>query len=79
MLKIWRSPDNTKAPPPVVIQIGNQTLIGLLIDRLGANLISRVAGRDDGNARVDNFFRSDRALETSGPEGGGSWAFLADV
>lgn len=63
-------PDNTKAPPPVVIQIGNQTLIGLLIDRLGANLISRVAGRDDGNARVDNFFRSDRALETSGPEGG---------
>ena len=70
MLKIWRSPDDTEAPPPVVIQIGNQPLVGLLIDRLGANLIPRVTSRDDRKTRVDDFLKSDRALKTDSPVGG---------
>ena len=70
MVKIWRSTDDTEAPPPAVIQIGNQPLVGLLIDRLGANLIPRVTSRDDRKTRVDDFLKSDCALKTNSTVGG---------
>ena len=70
VVKIGRTSDHPEAPPPVVIQIRNQPPIRLLIDRLRAAPISRIAGRDEGKARVTNFFGSDRALKLSGSIGG---------
>lgn len=66
VVKIGRTSDHPEAPPPVVIQIRNQPPIRLLIDRLRAAPIPRITGRDDGKARVTNFFRSDRALKPGG-------------
>jgi hypothetical protein len=67
VLEIWRPPNHTESAPAVVIQICNQAPIRLLIGRLRATPISRIACRDDGKASVSDFIRSNRALKMGGP------------
>jgi hypothetical protein len=67
VLEIWRTSNHTEAAPAVLIKICNQAPVRLLIGRLRAPPISRIAGRDDGKASVLDFIRSNRALKMGGP------------